>query len=72
MSETLTKEAERTKAFNLLLEAAIAQEELSSLRMPGDTAQNIIKVRELRRRAIAEATASTTISTENGSGDRHA
>jgi len=38
-----------------LLEAALAQEELASLRMPGDPTSNIVKVREMRRAAIAKA-----------------
>jgi hypothetical protein len=38
-----------------LLNALRAQEELASLRMPGDPETNIAKVRAIRRAAIAKA-----------------
>jgi hypothetical protein len=39
-----------------MLKALEAQELLASLRMPGDVQRNIVKVRDLRRAAIAKAT----------------
>jgi len=48
-------DAEAAELIDALLTALVAQAELASLKMPGDPEANIVKVRNIRRSALAKA-----------------